>query len=173
MSRSHTALLIVDVEPRFLTPVTRLAIPRIVRLIQQGDYRLFVVAEYTDRQGRKRASSRSQWERTYGPLHWSERTVPELEAALADRPTMRVAKSTRSLFGPGTEFATALRRRRISTVHIVGLETHDCVLATAFDAFDHDFMTKVIPRACASKRRGDHRSACNILRRANLLIKAG
>jgi len=61
-----------------------------------------------------------------------------------------------------------LRRRRIKHVHIVGLETHDCVLASVLDAFDHGFVTCVIERACSSKRDADHRAALHILRRIHL-----
>lgn len=103
------ALLIVDVEPAFLTPITK----HIVRA---------------------------------------------LKYALEGRTVIRVVKSTRSLFGSDALLATKLRCRGIQEVHIAGLETHDCVLATAFDAFDHGFRTFVLADVCASKQVGLHRA---------------
>lgn len=164
----HRALLIIDAEPRFITPVTSKAIPAIVRLLKRTRYPLYVVAEYTDPTPGKHARNKTQWERSFGRLHRSEETVPEIAAELADRPVLKIAKSTRSLFGSDDKLARQLRRRGVKEVHIVGLETHDCILATALDAFDHEFKTRVLVAACASKHVRHHRAACSILKSAKL-----
>lgn len=163
------ALLIVDVEPAFLTPITKHIVPTLIDRIVRGRYGAFVVAEYTDATERKHATTKTQWERQYGALHRGEETIPALKNALEGRTVIRVVKSTRSLFGSDALLATKLRRRGIQEVHIAGLETHDCVLATAFDAFDHGFRTFVLADVCASKQVRLHRAAHAILRRAKLL----
>ena len=165
---AHRALLIVDAEPQFVTPATRKVIPAIVRLLKRTRYPLYVVAEYTDRSPGRRARKKTQWERTYGRLHHAEETVPEIAAELAGRKVLKIAKSTRSLFGSDDKLAQQLRRRGVREVHIVGLETHDCILATALDAFDHEFKTRVLLSACASKHVQHHRAAGVILRNARL-----
>ena len=65
----HRALLIIDAEPRFITPVTSKAIPAIVRLLKRTRYPLYVVAEYTDPTPGKHARNKTQWERSFGRLH--------------------------------------------------------------------------------------------------------
>ena len=165
---AHRALLIIDAEPRFITPATRKAIPAIVRLLQRTRYPLYVVGEYTDRSPGKRAKKKTQCERSFGRLHRTEETVPEIAAELAGRHVLKIAKSTRSLFGSDEKVAKQLRRRGVREVHIVGLETHDFILATALDAFDHEFKTRVLVAACASKHIQQHRAACAILRNAKL-----
>ena len=159
--RSRRALLIVDVEPTFLTPATRRIVPHVIRLIAEGGYPLFVVAEHTKGRLKGRRLGNRRGKR-------SDETVAEVASLLDPARTMTVPKSTRSLFGNRSDLATDLRRRRITHVHIVGLETHDCVLASALDAFDHGFVTCVIERACASKRNADHRAALHVLRKIHL-----
>lgn len=163
------ALLIVDVTPRFITPLTRRVIAPIVRRIRRGRYGVYVLAEYSNRGESGRADPPTRWERAYGDLHRHEVTVDEVEAALEDRPVLRVVKSTRSLFGTDERLTRMLRRRGIHEVHIVGIETHDCVMATALDAFDRDFMTYVLSNGCASKTERLHRAAVTVLRRISLL----
>lgn len=161
--RKRRALILVDIVPTFLTSRTRSVIPHIAQLLTAGDYSFVVVAEHT--KGRLRARTMEQ--RT--KRERSDETVPQLASLLDPRRSVLIAKSTRSAFD--SELAEALRRRRITDVHIVGIETHDCVLATALDAFDHDFITCVIERATAAKRFLDHRAGLRILRRLHLTDK--
>ncbi|MBL0938117.1 MAG: cysteine hydrolase [Gemmatimonadaceae bacterium] len=161
--------MIVDVIPKFLTPVTHRVIPHIASLIAKGRYGVYVLAEYSDRGPAGRAVPPTRWQRTYGDLHHSEFTVTQIADALRNRPVVRVVKSTRSLFGTDERLTRLLRRRGIREIHIVGIETHDCVMATALDAFDRDFITCVLSKGCASKSPRLHRAACTILRKVLLL----
>lgn len=163
------ALLIVDVTPRFVTPLTRRVIAPIVQLITRGRYGAYVVAEYSDRGPTGRSAPPTRWQRQFGDLHRHEVTVDPIEAALRNRPVIRVIKSTRSMFGTDERLTRMLHRRGIREVHIVGIETHDCVMATALDAFDRDFMTYVLSHGCASKTQRLHLAAVAVLRRIKLL----
>jgi nicotinamidase-related amidase len=159
------ALMIVDVEPRFLNAANRHVIESIQRLILGGTYAAFVVGEHID--GPLAAAARRPgWRRTGRAS--DQDTVPELELLLDPRRTTRIVKTTRSLFGNEPSLATYLRRRRIRDVHIAGLETHDCVLATALDSFDYGFITCVIEEASASKRAAHHRAGLAVLRKLHL-----
>jgi nicotinamidase-related amidase len=160
--RSRRALLIIDVEPTFITPLTRRIVRPLARLIVDGGYSVIVTAEHTKGPVRSRGLTRRRGEGR------SDETITEIADLLDPHRTFSVPKATRSIFGNGSELATTLRRRRITHVHIVGLETHDCVLASTLDAFDHGFVTCAIERACASKRGADHSAALHILRRMHL-----
>jgi nicotinamidase-related amidase len=152
---------VVDVVPTFLTRVTQRVVPHIVRLLSEADYACVVVAEHT--KGRRHARKLTTPARTR-----SDETLPALVELIDPERSMVVTKDTRSAFGNDDEIAASLRRRRITDVHIAGIETHDCVLATALDAFDQGFATCVIERAAASRRNTDHRHALQVLRRLHL-----
>jgi len=160
--RSRRALLIIDVEPRFLTRRTRRVIAHIRRLIADGRYAVVMAAEHTKGRLQGRLLSRRKSNVR------SDETTPEIAGLLESERALTITKSTRSIFGNGTDLAADLKRRRITHVHIVGLETHDCVLASALDAFDHGFITCIIERACEAKHDADHRAALHILRRMHL-----
>lgn len=49
-------------------------------------------------------------------------------------------------------------------MHIVGTETNDCVLATAFDAFDSGFLPYVLEECCESATKGRHEMGVKLLR---------
>ncbi len=134
----------------------------VARLIQDGGYSLIIIAEHT--KGRLHARSL----RARGSDARSDETLPALTALLDARRSIIIPKRTRSVFGNGAELAAGLRRRRIGDVHIAGIETHDCVLATALDAFDAGFATCVMEKACASKRATDHAAGLRVLRRLHL-----
>lgn len=160
--RTRRALIIVDVERRFITRMTRRVIPIAAELVREAGYAHVIVAEHT--KGRLVARDLSRRERA--PR--TDETVEEIAMHLDPARTSVVPKSTRSVFGPGSDVARELRRHRIREVHLAGIETHDCVLATAIDAFDHGFVTCVIERACASRRETDHQNGLRVLRRLHL-----
>lgn len=158
--RKRRALIVVDIVPTFLTHRTRSVIPHVASLLGEGEYSYVIVAEHA----KGRLHPRALENRTSRAR--SDETVPELAALLDPQRALLIAKDTRSAFDD--TLAASLRRRRISDVHITGIETHDCVLATALDAFDCGFVTCVIERATASKRYLDYRAGLRILRRLHL-----
>jgi hypothetical protein len=115
-SHRKRALLVVDVEHKFITPGTRHAVPAIEWLLNDTGYASFVVAEYTASGSRPTVARKSAWERLRRRLGPNEETVPEIEMHLDPRRTMRIVKTTRSLFGNTRELATELRQRRITEV---------------------------------------------------------
>lgn len=57
-----------------------------------------------------------------------------------------------------TDLDQTLRTLRVDTVAIGGINTHFCVLATAFDAVCHDFSTIILEDMSAAYKREIHQS---------------
>ena len=87
----------------------------------------------------------SNWERS---LHWSRckneedmKLAPELESFAKKDNTF--TKNSYSIF-KNKDFENTLKHQQIDRVEVCGIDTDACVLATAFDAFDHDYEVKVL-----------------------------
>jgi len=55
-----------------------------------------------------------------------------------------------------TDLDITLREMRVDTVLLAGINTHVCVLATAFDAVSHDFNVILLDDCCASYKEEIH-----------------
>ena len=68
-----------------------------------------------------------------------------------------------------TSIEDILRNEKIEEVHIIGLDTNDCVLATAYEAFDLGYFTYVIEEGTqSSSGNGLHMKAIDLLRHVGL-----
>lgn len=94
--------------------------------------------------------------------------VSEVGEALAPFEPLEVVKDTRSVFRGDRDVRKYLRERNIAEVHLIGTETHDCVLATAYDAFDSGFLPCVIEECCESGTPGRHEEGLKLLRWQNM-----
>ncbi len=56
----------------------------------------------------------------------------------------------------GTDLETVLRGLGVETVFLCGVNTNNCVLATAYDAFSRDFRIVVLSDACGSMNGEDY-----------------
>ena len=63
-----------------------------------------------------------------------------------------------------TDLDQTLRTWGIDTVAVCGINTHVCVLATAFDAFSHDFWTIILEDLSASYKIEVHQNTLNAYR---------
>jgi len=63
-----------------------------------------------------------------------------------------------------TDLDQTLRTLGVDTVCVCGMNTHFCVLATAFDSLSHDFYTIILEDLCASFKREIHESCLNLYR---------
>lgn len=136
------ALIVVDVQEGFLNDRNRWIIPHIQKLLRDGGYDLYIEAIFHAEPG-------SLWDTQ---VHWTfplQPTIPEIEKWLpAD--TVRVTKMTKSVFKGDVDVTGLLKSKSIEEVHIVGVDTQDCVLATAQEAFDLGFYTCVIEECTES-----------------------
>lgn len=83
--------------------------------------------------------------------------------------TVHVIKDTKSVFKGNASLSKILKKKQIKEVHIVGLDTNDCVLATAYEAFDLGFFTYVIEECTESSSSEKlHKQGLGLLRHLNL-----
>ena len=161
------ALIVVDAQSLFMNDDVREIPGRIASLIDQIPYDYYVETLF-------HAESGSIWDKQ---MHWTGpkpstariNSVEEISAALADKDALYVEKTTRSAFIGNTVLRDFLQNRSVAEVHIVGLDTSDCVLATAHDAFDEGFISYVIEECCeVAGDRTLHKAALEILRYGKL-----
>ena len=161
------ALIVVDVQSLFMNDDVREIPGRIASLIDQVPYDYYVETLF-------HAETGSIWDKQMqwtGPKPNSDRinSVEEISVALADKDAFYVEKTTRSAFIGNTVLRDFLQKRSVAEVHIVGLDTSDCVLATAHDAFDEGFISYVIEECCeVADNRTLHQAALEILRYGKL-----
>jgi nicotinamidase-related amidase len=82
------------------------------------------------------------------------RPIPDLEPQAAD---IILEKRRFSAFFK-TDLDQTLRTLHVDTVAVGGINTHFCVLATAFDAVCHDFSTIILEDISAAYKREIHQS---------------
>jgi nicotinamidase-related amidase len=177
------ALIIVDVQPIFLNKNNKHILSNIAERINTIPYDLYVNAVFY-------ADKDSIWKKQTG---WS---VPKKEAKtessikkLLDKKenVINVNKQTKSVFKGHAGFETfryfkvendlcdvkgVLHHNDIEEVHIIGLDTNDCVLATAYEAFDLGFFTYVIEECTQSSEGNEiHGKAIDLLRHVGLTNK--
>jgi nicotinamidase-related amidase len=154
------ALIIVDVQPAFVRPHNQHIIQNIQALLANVPYDAYVETVFS-------AEKDSLWDiqqQWICPEDENTHTVPELQDLLAAKKALKVRKSTRSSFKGNQDLVAYFNDEGIEEVHIVGLETNDCVLATAFDAFDADFPVYVLEECCESATEGRHQMGVDLLR---------
>ena len=164
-STRRKALLVVDVQPRFLNDRTRYIVDNIGGLVDAVPYLLYV-------QGLLHADESSLWFKQHGwtaPADWNMLTTPPLGERLKRLSAISVVKTTRSIFKGEPPILDFLQANGIEETHIVGLDTYDCITASAHEAFDLGFFTYVIEECCQCSSGQDlHDRAITNLRFVNL-----
>lgn len=157
------ALIIVDVQSSFINPENESVVPMIVRVIKDGGYSLFIEAVFST-EGNPIWEKQHQW--TCDPAD----TVPEIKSLLpTDDSKVYVRKNTKSAWKGDVDLKALFQNKGIEEIHIVGLDTNDCVLATAYESFDLGFQTYVIEEATHASEGTKMRSAgIDILRNVDL-----
>lgn len=164
IARRKRALILVDVQRAFLNESNREVVGSIVEHLKRVPYEQYVLAEFHAEKG-------SLWDIQQGwicPRAEESTTSPEILEALKDRNLIIVEKETRSVFKGNKDVAAPLREAGIEEVHVVGLETHDCVLATCFEAFDLGFFVYAIEDCCESESRELHEAGLTLLRKQHM-----
>ena len=158
------ALIIVDVQPDFLRPHNRYIIDTIVQLIQHVPYDLVIDTNFY-------VNEDSLWNKQQ---KWTMQadgdisTVSEIADALRGKELHTIRKSTRSVFKGEPALQPLLEEYGIEEVHFAGIATHDCVLASAFEAFDLGYPTYVLEECCESSTPGRHEQGITLMRYQNM-----
>lgn len=154
------ALIIIDLQPAFIKLHNQHIVPNIVSLIKNIHYDAYIEAVFHAEKG-------SLWDTQQGftvPQDEGMRTVDEVMEALKDHNPLHVTKETRSTFKGDQDLVAYLHANGIEEVHLVGTETHDCVLATAYDAFAADFPVYALEECIESGTPGRHEAGLTLLR---------
>ncbi len=164
-SRRKKALILVDIQPNFVKRWKKPLVANLRQLFAQARYDLYVEVTF-------HAEKKSLWDLQTKWTFPYEESIPEVGELLdgvSEAPVVRVRKETRSAWKGDKDLKRILRRRGIEEVHIVGLDSNDCVFATAQEAFDLGFWTYVIEECtAASEGQGLHKAAMTILRELGL-----
>lgn len=162
------ALIIVDVQPAFITKRNDYVVGNIMSLLRKTPYDLYVESIFHAERG-------SLWDTQTGwtcPKDKNFHTDARILKALKEkRPVVHVEKETKSVFKGSKNLIKFLQDRGIKEVQIVGYDTNDCILATAYEAFDLGFFTYVIEGCVeSSSAKALHKNALTLLRHLSLTI---
>ncbi|HEY0010868.1 MAG TPA: isochorismatase family cysteine hydrolase [Candidatus Paceibacterota bacterium] len=138
------ALIVVDFQPRFINDKNEWVRPHIKAVIENGKYDVVVESTFS-------AAPGSIWDKQVGSTAAHEASADGVREYFGPD-TVRVRKSTKSAFKGDVDLASLLKEQAIEEVHVVGLDTHDCVLATAGEAFDLGFFAYVLEECTASSK---------------------
>lgn len=154
------ALIVIDLQPAFIKTHNKHIVKNIRELIKNVSYDAYIEAVFHAERG-------SLWDTQQGftvPQDEHMRTVDEVAQALKVHSPLHVVKETRSAFRGNQDLEAYLSEHGIEEVHLVGTETHDCVLATAFDAFAAGYPVYAIEECCESGTPGRHEVGLVLLR---------
>lgn len=164
-SKRKKALIVVDTQPDFLDDRNKYIINNISALLKKIKYDLYIEAVFYTEKG----SVWDKQEKFILPKGKNIKTVDKLAKVLKKYKPMKTLKQTKSAFkGEDIDLVSLLKEKKITEVHVVGTETNDCVLATAFDAFDLGFITYVIEECCQSSSNELHQIGLIVLRKQNM-----
>lgn len=160
-SDSRRALIIIDVQASFLNDRNNYIVQNIVQLLNSTKYDLYIEATFHTEKG-SLWDKQQQW---ICPESDKTKTIPILAEKLALLNSIKVYKETKSVFKGNIDVLKYLKNHGITDVHVVGLDTNDCVLATVFEAFDLGFITYALEDCCESSSSKElHEYAIKILR---------
>src|SRR3989338_2869553 len=137
LSGRKKALLLVDVQPAFVNHRNKHIIKSIAHLVKTIPYDFYAIALFHAEKG-------SLWDKQQNwicPQDTRFHIPLELAGLLKDKNCVHIKKSTKSVFKGNKDLAALLKNKKIKEVHVVGFDTNDCVLASAYEAFDLGFFT--------------------------------
>lgn len=153
-----TALLVVDVQSYFLERSPKDLPAKIADYIRSSNYDFIGFTVFRNVDG-------SNWEKS---LDWHKSKTDE-EIKLADEfkdlvtPENTFEKHTYSALKHG-KLLGILEDKGIEEIHLCGIDTDACILASAYDAFDQNFKVKILFDLSYS-RAGLKEAVKNIARR--------
>src|SRR5438874_1113291 len=149
MTAGDTGLLVIDVQDKLMPKIpTAQALVRNIAFLIDAARLLEMTVQATE-----------QYPRGLGP------TVPELLSRLPERPD-KVAFSSCAVPAVVETFHREARPKIV----LAGIETHVCVLHTAFDLLTHGFRVYLAVDAVASRYAIDHEFALRRLEHAGAIL---
>ena len=165
LSGRKKALLIVDVQPAFINSRNGYIVKNIAHLIKTTPYNFYVTALFHAEKG-------SLWDKQQNwicPQNDSFHALPEMMDLLKDKRHILIEKTTKSIFKGHGNIIQLLKKNNVQELHLVGFDTNDCVLASAYEAFDLGLFTYVIEECCESNSSAAlHKQGLTLLRKQNM-----
>ncbi|MDO8656340.1 MAG: isochorismatase family protein [Nanoarchaeota archaeon] len=159
------ALIIVDVQPAFMNKRNKYILKNIVQLLKTISYDFYANALFHAEKG-------SLWDKQQkwvSPKDNNFSTVPEIMNLLKGKNHLAIEKTTKSVFKGDKDIFILLKDKGIEEVHLVGFDTNDCILASAYEAFDLGFFTYIIEECCESSSSAAlHKQGLALLRKQNM-----
>lgn len=164
-SSRKKALILVDIQPSFIDDRNKYILENILKLLKHVSYDLYIEANFHAEKG-SLWDIQQQWTCPEGP---KTETVKKLSKVLIKYYPVVVEKETKSVFKGNKNIHKILKQEDIEEVHLVGLDTDDCVLATAYESFDLGFITYVLEECCQSSASDElHHMAIQLLREQHM-----
>lgn len=151
------ALFLIDLQKEFCTKETEKVFDRIVKFVKTTDYKHVIATMYEN----------NEESACYKMLNWKEcmKGSTKLIKDIERYSNLKIRKDTYSKCTE--ELLQYVKENNITELHIMGVNTDACVLATAFDLFENNIEFKVIEEFCASTEGEDiHQSAIKVMKSA-------
>lgn len=175
--KKKKALIIVDVQPVFLNKNNEHVLAPIANIIENGKYDLYVNAMFFAPRKNSIWWKHYKWSVPFKEAY----THPSIQQLIDKKKNVKnVLKKTKSVFKGWSadglpvsiNFGDLFAQWGIYEVNIIGLDTNDCVLATAYEAFDLGYKTYVIEDCVqSSEGNGIHLKALALLRHLEITKK--
>lgn len=160
----NRALIVIDLQPAFVKSHNEHIVENIDSLLNSVEYDTYVEAVFSAEKG-------SLWDlqqNWFCPDDKNTKTISPIDGILSAKQPLKIHKHTRSVFRGNQNLNQHLRDLNIEEIHLVGTETNDCVLASAFDAFDSGFAVFVLEECCESATVGRHQLGLEVLRHQSM-----
>lgn len=162
ITKHKRALILVDIQHGFLKNWKKSLLVNLTKLFEQESYDLYIEVTFHAEKG-------SLWEKQTNWTFPYEQSVREVWNLLKNKNVVSIIKKTRSSFKGNKNLVKILKQKRIREVHIVGLDSNDCIFATAQESFDLGFYTYVIEECTGSSSgKNIHENAIALLRHLGL-----
>ena len=159
------ALFLIDIQSDFLDARNKYIIDNIKKLLDKVKYDIYIEAVFYSKKG-------SLWDlqqHIIFPLGDKTKTVDDLKNVYSKLKIVQVKKQTRSIFKEDqNKLLQILKDNDIEEVHLVGTQTNDCILASAFDAFDNGYIPYVIEECCETATKELQKYGIALFRRQHM-----
>lgn len=162
-SKRKKALIIVDLQSAFINKRNKYIVNNIKNLIEENHYDVYIESIFYAERG-------SLWDKQQNWMcqkNNNSHTIKEILNLLKNKNVFHIEKTTKSVF-KNEGIIKILKESKIKEIHIVGLQTNDCIIATAFESFDLGFFTYIIEECCEAETSKEHKLGLEILRKQNL-----
>ena len=164
-SERKKALFLVDIQSAFVNKRNEYVIKNIQNLLEQYPYDVYIVALFHAEKG-SLWDKEEQW---ICPQDKNFFILNEVKELLQSKKVYPVEKQTKSVFKGNRDIVQILKDHSIEEIHLVGFDINDCILASAYEAFDFGYFTYVIEECCeSSESEKIFTDACDILREQNM-----